>query len=68
MLDIGKKTENLTLIGREDQFLIFADTLDKEIRLKADASKTAVIVESSDEFLSIQYEKGQILKVEPVRK
>ena len=68
MLDIGKKTENLTLIGREDQFLIFADMQDKEIRLKADATKTAVIVESSDEFLSIQYEKGQILKVEPVRK
>ena len=65
MLDIGKKTEKLTLIGREDQFLIFADMQDKEIRLKADATKTALIIESSDEFLSIEYEKGHILKVQP---
>ena len=68
MLNIGKKTEDLALIGRDDQFLIFADKQDKEIRLKADTTKTAIILQSQDEYLKIQYENGQILKVEAVNK
>ena len=63
MLDEGVEVKKLSLVGKEEEILIFEDKDGKEERLKANRSIVQQITSSDDDFFKISFEKCTIVKI-----